>query len=329
MINLEIVEGLLRDHAKGLTENSKSWIFDCPLCGKSEKLFMLKNTGRFVCWRCRDTDGYEGNPEFVLKDVTGLPLAEIKRRIYGIDSYRSGVLGGNLKDFWDDEEVISTDTYIPKPVFFRSEFYDLDHKWSKRGLEYLAGRGVSLEIARRYDLKYSPPDRRIIIPIKRQGELYGWQARAIFDTEGTTTPKILTLNGLTGDDQNIRKDHFLMFEDNLIGSKHALVGEGPFDAIKADRCGGNVATMGKAISRVQLGILQNSGIEKLYIALDPDASLEVRNLAHKFSHIQVYFTDPINGKADLGEMSTDETYEAFLRSVRYRAGMLHGRLMLN
>lgn len=329
MINIEIVETLLRDHAKGLTENSRSWIFNCPLCDKSEKLFMLKTTGRFVCWRCKETDGYEGNPEFVLKDVTGFPLAEIKRRIYGVESYQSGFLSSSLKDFWGDDEMPVDNSYVPVPVFYKSEFYDLDHKWSKRGLEYLAGRGVDLDLARRYDLKYSPPDRRIIIPIKRNGELYGWQARAVFDTEGITTPKILTLNGLTGKDENIRKDKFLMFEDRLIGSRHAVVCEGPFDGIKADKCGGNVVTMGKAISRVQLGILQNSGIEKLYIALDPDASLEVRNLAHKFSHIKVYFMDPLDGKADLGEMTTDETYEAFLRAVRYRAGMLHGRLMLN
>lgn len=326
LLNVEVLEDLIRTNATGLTENSRSWIFSCPRCNKSEKLYMLKTNGEFVCWRCKETDGYRGRPEFVLRDITGLPLSELRNRLYGVESYQSSLLTSNLRDFWSDDETGPTDTYIPQRVYYRPDFYPMDHKWSVRGMDYLRSRGIDERIAAKYDLRYCPPDRRVIIPIKQNGVLFGWQARAIFDIpEGSRTPKIMTLNGLPPD-QNIRKDHFLMFGDNLINSKHAFVTEGPFDGMKADYCGGNVVTMGKAISRIQLGLLENSGIEQIYIALDPDASEEIRRLARSFSHLKVFFVQPPKPYKDLGEMSLEGVQWLKENAVTYKAGLLFGRL---
>ncbi len=153
------------------------------------------------------------------------------------------------------------------------------------------------------------------------GQLVGWQGRICGPTEkidsatGRTyrVPKALTT--LQEDIQS----HYVMFGDNLTTSPHCVLGEGPMDALKADLCGGNVASLGKGVSQSQLHWISER-VSKLYIALDPDAGPEIMRVVRDASALgmETWLMVPPKGKSDFGECSFEETYEAFQRAVRIK-----------
>lgn len=312
----------MRSSGLSYKENSKSWIFTCPKCEKPDKLYMFKeagpNTGRFVCWVCKETEGFMGRPEYALREMIGMPLSEIKKRLYGLEEIQSTMyLNVKLKDFYGDEDPIDEDAGELDILGWPADYYEIDHKFAVRGLTYLNERGVDMALAQAYDVRYSPQDRRVIFPIKSEGYLYGWQGRLIENNEYEDpktgdifkVPKIVTPKG-------VKKEHTLMFMDRLIGSPHACIEEGPFDAIKAHLCGGNVASMGKAVSRQQIAILRNSGIKKLYIGLDPDAGLETLRMTREFFDLECRLLFPELGKEDLGASSCEGVLRSFLSAPR-------------
>lgn len=336
-LNRKVLEDLVISSGLISKENSRSWIFDCPQCAKKDRLYFLKETGYFVCFSCRVTQGFQGRPEFGLAALLNRPVASLKEQLYGASGYRSPLhLVSNLRDFFGDNDEWDEDAGELVPMAYPFDFYPLEHKFAKRGLTYLEGRGVSLELAKVYDVRYCPATRRVIFPISVGGVIYGWQARAVFETEvydeesgeSFSAPKILTPKG-------VQREWMFMFQDRLIGSRHVALGEGPMDALKMHKVGGNVASMGKIISESQLQILRNAGVETVYLGLDNDASTESNLVARKLSEMRVLDLRPPRGALtrdgkklakDLGDMSVDDVYEASQRAPERSAGKLFGWL---
>lgn len=315
--NKAVLNELVRSSGLPMRENSRSWIFTCPKCEK-DKLFMFKETGRFVCWICKETEGFMGNPEYALREMLGMPLSVLRLKLYGFEEQQAQMfLDVRLKDFFGDEDEIDEDAGEMEILAYPPDFYPIDHKFSARGLTYLQGRGIGLELAMKYNLRYCPPDRRVIFPITSQGNLYGWQGRFIEPSEYLDpetgdvyrTPKIVTPKG-------VRKENTLMFMDNLHGHDHAVVCEGPVDGIKADLCGGNVVTMGKAVSRAQINLLLNCGLKRIYLGLDPDAGLEILRLTREFAELENRLLLPEPGCEDLGASSCEGVLASFLAAPR-------------
>ena len=76
-------------------------------------------------------------------------------------------------------------------------------------------------------------------------------------------------------------------------------------------CGGNVASLGKAVSRSQFNLLRYSGIKKLYIGLDLDASDEIKRIVREFyGEVELFDMRPPKGK-DLGAMTFEEVYKLY------------------
>jgi len=297
--------------------NKKAYILTCPLCNKREKLYIRKTDGRFVCWYCKEKSNFQGAPEFVFHELTGKSVGELQALLYGQEQLKgSVVLDVNFTDFFDDSEEVSVLAQPLPTVEENPDFRDLDGQWGAPGRKYLESRGISLDLALKYGIRYWPSKSRIVFPVRSQGRLLGWQSRTIKpdkwigeDGEIYSVPKALTYEGLA-------KDRTLMFADR-IDADHAVLCEGPIDAIKADLCGGNVASLGKAVSGFQLSLLLNSGISKLYFGLDPDASDEVQRLVDKFSahEISLYDMRPKDGR-DLGAMSLEEVYELYKQAPK-------------
>jgi len=298
---------------------TRSFIMTCPKCRKRDKLYIRRGDGRFVCFYCKEIDNFQGRPEYALAELTNLSFSEIRSRLYGEQvSEVPGVfidLHLTDKDFLDDEIVLSTEVILPE-VSFTADIISLNSEYSKPAVDYLLGRGVPFDIAQKYDLRYSPSTRRVIFPVYDQKRLLGWQGRYIggesYVDEETqklvTIPKALTSLGL-------KKDQALMFRNNLIGSDHCVLTEGPIDGIKADLCGGNVATMGKAVSRTQIDIIKNSGVRKVYIALDADATREVAKLVEQFRDLEIF--DMRVKEGDLGAMTFEEVHKLFKACERF------------
>ena len=309
------IKAILDEYGVIVTDNHKSYITHCPLCSKDKKLFFRKTDGRFVCWVCRETEGFQGRPEFALNKITGLPISTLKERLYGSDGKSGSTsvsLDISLQDFYGEDDPVEEVEEIPS-MPWAWDAYPITSKEAARGAAYLEGRGISVSVAQEYGIRYQPRSRRVLFPVIMGGRLLGWQGRFVANNKiYTEDGRVVEIpKALSTDD--IPRDRTFMFGDRLTGSSYAVLCEGPVDALKAHLCGGNVASMGKAISEKQIKLLKNSGVTKLYLALDPDAAEETSRLVADFAgDLECYWMLPPCPYKDLGEMTMEEVRELFL-----------------
>lgn len=333
-VDTAALQSLIENSGVSFRTTSKSYVFSCPRCGKKDKLMMFKGDGRFICWVCAETTNFKGRPEFALTELLGLPVSKIRERIYGDvgDKTDTNYFEIHLTDFFGEDEQPPQDLVEQlKGKSWPLDFYPIDHAHARKGLEYCESRGIPLEVAKKYRLRYCPVQKRVIFPCYVGDKLVGWQARFILphewydEEEGRMrkVPKILT----TGD-----RDKMLMFQDRMIGQEAVVICEGPVDAIKCDTLGiGNVCTMGKVISQRHLGLIKGSGARKIYIGFDLDAGAEAMKLLEAFNGYydisteamyEVYKLEPLPGYEDLGAMPLELMPQAFALAERLRPGQL-------
>lgn len=328
-INTVALTEIIENSGLSYKQNAVSWIFSCPRCSKKDKLYLRKRDGRFVCWYCATVEGYQGRPELALADLTGMSMSDLRYRLYG-EGLKYSAEGGlklNIKDFFGPDDMVPEDLEPLPATVFPLDFYPIDHEHSARGLAYLESRGISLELAKEYDLHYHPKERRVIFPVYVDGSLIGWQARTTEATEVANEDtgeefKILKIRTSRG----LPRDKCVMFQDRLKGSDHVVLCEGPVDAIKAHLCGGNVASMGKSVSRGQIELIRSSGVKKVYLALDPDAQAEMTRLCKEFGDLEVYQMLAPAPYKDLGEMPLELVRHVFETATRVKAARSFIRL---
>lgn len=321
--NMQALKDLLTG-LNGLRENGRSWILPCPICGKDEKLYIRKTDGRTVCFCGDDRAAVDKQPEFALSPILGIPAKLLADQLYDVEAALPADVGLELDFsgwFTDDDELPEDLQPLPS-VGMPLDFYSIEVPQAKPGLDYLLGRGLTLDVARKYKLMYCPPQRRVIFPVYRNDQLLGWQARTIdpttwIDAGGNvhSVPKALTMAGL-------KTDQCLMFEDQARGGSHVILCEGPMDALKMDAAGGAVATMGKQVSMQQLNLVRMMRPSRVYIALDPDAFREMNRLAEQLSDMDLWVIQPLAGYKDLGELTSDQAMEAFRAAKRIDASMI-------
>lgn len=329
-LRLEALGTLLENSGLELHKgNHRSWVLDCPHCGKEKKLYIRRRDGRVRCWYCGREGPLEGYPEYALSALLGKPVSDLQLLLYGDGFTASPKLDIQLtfsanpnaqEDDWGLEEDLIALEEVPPHLDFPLDFKAIDDPGATRGLLYLKGRGVSLELAQAYQLMYDPPRQRVVFPVFSRGELLGWQARIIGSTE--------YVDRRTGEIKNIPKilttmsdgwrDRVLMFEHRLQGSPHAVLTEGPFDAIKCHLAGGNVCSMGKTVSDGQMERFKAFGVKRLYLAQDPDAFEETRKLmsAYQSDFEMYYMTAEGTGFEDFGAMPPELALECFKRAER-------------
>lgn len=334
----EALASFIEDAGLSYKQNSVSFIFDCPRCRKKDKLYMRKRDGKFICWFCATTEGYRGNPEIALSDLAQRSIRDVVKALYG-SRYQGPVTTLNLRvcDFYGDDDIVDPDAVDVPTMQMPHDYFPIDHEFAKIGAEYLAGRGIPLEVAKRYNLHYAPVKRRVVFPVELDGRLVGWQERLVVPNrywneeqqKFIEAPKMLSSRG-------IPTANVVMFADRLKGSDHVVVCEGPIDAIKMDWAGGNVATMGKAIgpgqvktlrdpsrlTRQHVGIMANSGIKRVFLALDPDAAAENARLVRAFSDLEVFQVVVPAGYKDIGELTFQQARDAFKNAQQIGPGAM-------
>lgn len=303
MLLQDALKRIIEDAGLEYQENSVSYIFTCPRCSRKKKLYINKTNGRFVCFYCAAKENFRGRAEFALSALLGWPTSVVKARLYGTGQVPvESALAFNLSDFISGDDERPEDQQLIE-LAWPIEYLPIQEPSAAAGAEYLKSRGIPLRLAVEYGIQYDPIRERVVFPVaSAHGQLYGWQARATKPTE----LKVISSKG-------IPRSSTLMFCHRITGSSHAVLCEGPIDAIKAHYCGGNVAAMGKIVTKAQIELLKNAGVQKLYLALDPDASPEMGALFREYSEdFQMYRLEAT--KKDLGEMQFEEVYEQFLEA---------------
>lgn len=325
----DTLSSFIKDSGISHKETSTSYIFDCPRCNKREKLYIRKNDGRFICFVCRDNSNFYGRAENALTELTNTDIQQIKALLYkdyeqlSIENH----LDIHLKDFFDDIDELPEEVQLTE-VVYPINFYPIDHKLSEAGISYLNGRGISLGIAKIYDIQYDILNSRVIFPLKINNKLIGWQGRTTKDDlvryakeNGRVYQKSLNSKGMP-------RAQSIMFYDRIAPGSHIIICEGPIDAIKADSCdGGNIATLGKTISDGQICLLKSKYPKRIYLGLDPDAYKESEKLVEKFSEIDVYNLEIPKPYKDLGEMDFKDVKELFLSAKKINNGHIFFNLI--
>lgn len=292
-------------------QNGRSLILRCPIDGCGSKLVVEKRSGRFVCWRCRYLNDMWGSAEKLLARMIGCSVEAARRRLYGDHVQMRALLPPVC--FLDEDD---TEEAILPLRAYEYHMLPIEAPGAERGAEYLAGRGIPVEVAKEYGIRYSSVLRQVIFPVVVDGGLVGWQGRLVIphewvDEHGTPcyAPKSPTLPGTP-------RDRFLMFQDRITGS-HALLAEGPVSTIKAHLVGGNVASLGKAVAAGQLDTMRKKRIRRLYLGLDRDAVEEVARLVRRVGcEWEVFHVTPPPGYDDLGEMPIEAVPDRVAESPR-------------
>lgn len=305
----------------GLTPKEKSRTIHttCPICGKDDKFSILKENGACICYRGSCSFGKRRFKEWIALTY-GITENEADVMLYSSNAEytrETEVLDDNdletisdlsLKTEDDIDMILSELEPIQFPDF---HMVPIIHKDAVEGARYLENRGISIDIATLYDIHYSVIHRRVYFPIKIMGSVYGYQGRHI--------DKVADVDRMRNN-KGFRRDSLVMFANQLIGKDFAILAEGPVDAIKFNAVGGNVASMGKAISNKQLAIIKSYGIKKIYLALDDDAAIEMNSLSEHRDLIFYKIDVPesckqrcaiVGKKADFGECTFDEAKKAF------------------
>jgi len=302
-----------------------SFIFTCPRCQKRDKLYIRRRDGRFICFSGSCTrDAYSGRrPEVPLVPLLRMSLRELRIVLYGDEAPSS--IEVEPPQFFDEDDPDLVEELVQfKELAFSYHHYPLDHKHAARGRAYLAGRGIPVDIAMAYGVRFSPIENRVIFPVYVNGQLLGWQGRLVVTNEFLDDDKgQMGYVAKIASTPALPKEHVLMFQDRLLNQDHVVLCEGPVDAIKAHLCGGNVASMGKGVSPGQLAAirmavkaLQKAHRPRFYSGLDPDAQDEVGRLVGALEEdFECYQIEPPEGK-DLGALSFEEVYDLYLSARR-------------
>lgn len=306
----EKIKSIIEGEGLDYKEKARTIYTTCPSCGRSDKFSIYKTNGACVCYREGSCDFGKRFFHHWLAMTANIPLQQAREIVYGSSRRHSEELNVNLDDEKDKKEEDLEPVLWPPPGFLA-----IDAPESGPGAEYLAGRGVSMDLAKLYDIRYCDMIRRVVLPIIRNGKCYGWQARAIDKVDSGSR-----MRNNTG----FRREKVLMFGDSLDRTDPLILLEGPFDALKFHGKGGILCTMGKNISSRQVELINESPARTVYLGLDADADREMIELSKKLDkQVKVLYVPDscikrckMEGKkADFGECTQAEIDEAINSAV--------------
>lgn len=286
-------------------DNRQSFVLErCPRCS-GDKCYIRKRDGRSICFSgsCGSKWSYKG----IVAELTGVHFNEAHKILFGSDLSQDAVelkIGFSLSfDPADEEEEI-----VSKPVALGFDFIPVEK--SDVAIRYLAQRNIlDPELIIAYDIRYQALMNAIVFPIRKNGILYGWQARSIPPLrEGQLRLIFPSL---------FNKSQFLLNYDRARYEKNLIISEGPVDCINAEVPGfGSVCSFGKAVSLTQVKMILESDAENVYVGLDRDAWKEAEALVELLSTTKkVYRLFPPAHRKDLGECTKPEILQAIASAV--------------
>jgi len=301
---------LLTEYGYSVTENAQSIVTTCPICNRAKKLYLFLDTGYGKCMRC-NTDF---SPALLVVYITGCTWQEAFKVLGKVNKLK-GSQRNQLPDLLSYKSNIKQ-----KPQEEIKEFkmpYDFfklvdNHTKFPEAIEYLKKRNIRAEEIIKFDLRYSPSMKRIIIPVYTHGKCVGWQGR---DITGESELPYLSPSGF-------KRGSALMGLDKLNPKlDYIILSEGPFDFLKLSCYSNVVCSMGKQITKQQLQLIKNTKFKKIYLALDPDAFDLFDKIAYELKpDKELYLMTPPEHYKDFGECNITEIKHAFKSASKYNRG---------
>jgi len=230
----------------------------CPLCADHKpRLYINRRTFRWICFNC---------------DMTGA-IDSFLENVLGYDPFEAYHIKQKLKGPVRWERTSSVGSGAPDPeVPLPPEAMPLDNPadpLQKPYWDYLTRRGLAPELVIEYGLHFALTGKhgqRGIVPIKENGILKGWIARAIINnSDDPKWAKVLTAPGM-------KTSRVLFNLDKVRGQEEAILVEGVFDALALPTRA--IATLGAKLSPIQRHQLRKAGFTRIVLMWDPDTAGE-------------------------------------------------------
>lgn len=320
-LNVEALKDIIETSGIDVKQNAISYIFKCPRCDKSNKLYIRKRDGRFTCWVCAGSSNYEGyRVDLPLSELLGGKRRDYAKLLWGGDT---DVLSNHLDlelvdhfgEFDDDEDEFMGEPPLEVKGWDMFEHYPIDHPKAVTGAAYLLKRGLDLDLAKVLDIRYSMRQNRVCFPMVIDGKQYGWQGRYCGDNPHIHKADTMLSDHVAG--------HFVMFGDVVSKFGRAILVEGPMDALKLSYCGGAVAGLGKGVTRAQIQWLSER-CKTLYIGLDRDAGAEINKMMEYAQGLGMatWLLQPPSHRKDFGDCTFAEAAASFARAVPVHTSQL-------
>ncbi len=314
---------LLEDHGVKFKENSSNELImdQCYNCGRSKKLYVQKDNGLFICFRCDE----KGNAVKLVAKYLQISYKEAIKKLYGADAKISASPMALLEEEEKDEPLVFNLGGLMKnkpkedllPELKIAPEFVLLTKEHQKAYSYLIKRGYTENDIQSLKLLILPFEtfneawktvenrlkteglageklknavkeivrchERIMFPLYVDDKIVGYVAR---DFTGQKQPKVLNSSG------NFRSFSVWNF-DNAKNSVELVVCEGNSSAVKCgiDR---SVALLGKVMTPGQVKLLRKTKAQKIIICLDVGTDKEVDNIYKNLSiHYpgKIYYID--------------------------------------
>ncbi len=181
------------------------------------------------------------------------------------------------------------------------------------GVAYLRKRGVPVEVAARFDVRYCYGGRYagyLVFPVRMYGVPVYWTNRYAGDRPWTTPEDQFKKTwNVPHEDGDYGKSDVLLNYDNVVGQPLVSIVEGPHDCMAMPHA---VALLGKLASDRQLRLLAElvkTGTQEFLIAGDPDAVREcdalrakLLDIAPRVSVLQLDYGDPSSRQAEIPDL---------------------------
>lgn len=282
------IEDLFLENGVSFKENSSGELLldKCFNCGRANKMYVHKDTGAFICFRCNE----KGGPIKLISKTLSVSFKQAFSMLFG-EAPPENI---SLDDGEDLAVMISGITSrkktfssgAPDPIQWPYYMKPLDDNDSDP-INYLVGRGLTKEIIKKLKLRHWSFGKRVVFPVEVEGKLMGYLAR---DYTGKQIPKVLNSKG------NFRSFSIWNY-DNVKNSDELVICEGAISAIKCgiDR---SIALLGKVATEGQVELLKRLKPKKVFICLDIGTDSEQYKI---YQQLCIYFPNRIY-KVDMPEV---------------------------
>lgn len=282
----------------------RAFVTSClsPSCGKEDHCYIWKSDGGAICFRC----GKKWRLRWVIAAIARCP-AEQSYSIFFGNGAGDEILKELDPKMFEPVDVEDPGSKSEPEVYLGPDFPPV--YCSERGLLYLVKRGIEDEQSvHDFDLRYHAMMDAVVFPIKKDGAVYGWQARRIDPKDG----ELRMISHV------FAKSKFLLNWDHARKYQKVVLVEGPFDCLHVDLKGygyAGVASLGKGVSRDQIKLILDMPAKEIFIGLDPDAFEEVYEVVGRLGLGKKLFrVKPPEHRKDFGECTEEETLNALLTS---------------
>lgn len=287
------LETFLDKQGKHFSHGPQSFVSDCMACGKESHMYIRKEDGQTICFKCGTTWNWRG----LVATISGCNVEDAWNVLFGPGAgdqlHKLNIHLGNIEtDITEKKD---------KPMALPLDFFPVQN--SEAGMEYLRSRGVCENLIDDYEIRFHTPMNAVVFPVFMDGSTYGWQARRIAPKEGEI--RLISAKGF-------KKANFLLNYDIAKEKKDIILTEGPFDCLHTDVDDyGAVCSFGKLVSFKQIKLILDSKAENVYLGLDSDAARQVYQILKKIGEDKrVFRMRPPEHREDFGEATPDEVREA-------------------